>query len=445
MSQGALNNPLGGTAEQGPFSESQFGLNAAPMRTTVDLWDLGQGDYLDQGSTVPGVGQFSNATAHIDGESNNKDTLKRVLGIALLCVVAAVAVYYLLPSDKDPFMVEYDSRGNPVPKAPNGESSILDKAKTLLGLEEPIPMPVPVPEQRQTLDPIPSTPSKTSPRTVVSPVTDMPTLSPVSDVRVVEIVEGNPYWILPNQLRGAEPKLVRAWGADEEDAWRRMLASGYSYQHYKAVEDIRIRKLRGSEVLLFEALNSPKFWTRMAALIGIAEFGYPVDMATVDRVLQGVRSDLVANYFKRFRLRPSGAESFILRHAVKLVGERARLHILQSLARSPDDLSKLYLVGAIYDQGEKIQPWIHSAINRVKIKTDTFLLYDKIVKGFVKPPLAMMKDDFLTKDPTNYERSRELAKGIQLYGGITEEIKKSESNEDGFSDLKVIEVKPEEF
>ena len=143
----------------------------------------------------------------------------------------------------------------------------------------------------------------------------------------------NPYWRLPNSVtRTAQPS-GRSMSPEDEQIWRSGLSSAYVYQHFKTVNQIRAGKIRGGEKLLFEALSEKKFWTRMSALVGLAEFGIQPDVDVVDRAIGDTRPSLVANYMLRFRKVSTAPQRFVMRQALRVVDAKARLNILRGLAR----------------------------------------------------------------------------------------------------------------
>lgn len=415
---------------------------ADPVRTTVDLWDLGQSDYLQNSNALPEPGQMSQTQVANDGGGD--ETKKKLLAILVFALVVGAGAYFFLFDQEDDFLTEVggiDSLDTAPFDQPQ-EPGVFDKVLSFVGLgDTPDPLAVPPTQSPQTTQ-VQPTPVQTTPKKVVNVQVTEVKESQLDNAPIIEIVEGNPYWILPNQMQSRDPGLKRSWGAHEEDEMRRRLRSPYTYQRYKVVQDIRIKKLKGSEVILFEALKEKKFWTRMAALIGIAEFGYPVDLATVDQVLKGAREDTVANYFKRFRLKPTGAELFILRHALKLVGETARLHILQSLYRAPNDLNKLYIMASTYDPSPRVGKWVNRAINRIRTNASQMGLFDRVIRGLERAPSNMLSDDVIAQQVTQYELER--AKEIQLFGAEDEAIVTSDPD-DGFEELEVIEIKGDQF
>lgn len=204
----------------------------------------------------------------------------------------------------------------------------------------------------------------------------------------VKVVAGNPYWHLPNAIvadgkSGFETPLGRTWTAEEEENWRSGLSHRYTYQRWRTVMDVRKQRLRGSEAILVDALKEPKFWTRMYAAFGLAEFGIPVSLKTIDQVLVGARSELVRDFFERFAKRCSPGQCYMLRQVVRLVDEKGRLMALQGIARSRDSLRDVYLTAATLDPGPRVRRWITQYLDNKPIDPDKFNELMPIAKGEV--------------------------------------------------------------
>ena len=170
----------------------------------------------------------------------------------------------------------------------------------------------------------------------------------------------NPYWALPNELAKGGKPMGNVWSSGHEEIWRQGLNHRFVYQHLKTVKLIRENRLRGSEVLLFDALGDKKFWTRMEAVIALAEFGYKIDTVTVEKALGDARSDLIKNYFMRFRSHHSPGELYVLRQAIRLVDARARQAILAVLMTTDLEIDRLYLAAASFDPSLTVKTWFEN-------------------------------------------------------------------------------------
>ena len=93
----------------------------------------------------------------------------------------------------------------------------------------------------------------------------------------------NPYWPLPNRSgikRLEGPNMT----VELEQKWRFGLNHRYPARRYATVRDMRFNSRKGSEYLLFDALDQSKFWVRMEALLGLVEMGLEVDIETVEKL-----------------------------------------------------------------------------------------------------------------------------------------------------------------
>jgi hypothetical protein len=185
-------------------------------------------------------------------------------------------------------------------------------------------------------------------------------------------VAGNPYWHLPNAIIGSQPPQERLWTAEEEETWRAGLAHRYSYQRWKTVQDVRQVRLKGSEAILWDALQDKKFWTRAYAAIGLAEIDVPVSLQTLDATMQNARSELIADFFERFTKRCNPGQCFVLRQAIRLLDAKGRLVALQGIARSKDALRDLYLTAATLDPDKRVKKWVKSYLAWRPIAPDKY-------------------------------------------------------------------------
>ncbi|MFW7380546.1 MAG: hypothetical protein ACOH5I_17170 [Oligoflexus sp.] len=194
---------------------------------------------------------------------------------------------------------------------------------------------------------------------------------------------GNPYWPLPNRLQ-VETKSVTRMTPPQESRWRFGLNHQFTYQRYRTTREIRRSQIQGAAYLLFEALEQPKFWTRMEALFGLAEMGLQIDVDTVEKGISGTRSELVANYFRRYlENRPTAGELYVLRQAIRIVDARARLVILQVLANLGGDMNQLYLIGANYDPSDAIKAWLSRGRSAYTVSSTNRQRYQTIMAEYL--------------------------------------------------------------
>jgi hypothetical protein len=121
---------------------------------------------------------------------------------------------------------------------------------------------------------------------------------------------------------------------------------------------MRAARLKGSQLLLNDALAQPKFWTRMEALIALAESGEAVDIDSVELGIGTTRRPLIQNYFRRFRKQITPGELYVMRQAIRIVDAGTRRVILENLVERRDSINELYLVAATYDPNAKVNGWI---------------------------------------------------------------------------------------
>ncbi len=210
-----------------------------------------------------------------------------------------------------------------------------------------------------------------------------PTPEPVKNV--APIIPENPYWILPSRITGEIKPPSRPWNSLEENDLRTMFSSEFNYQHFKAMQEIREKRLKGSDALLMDALNEKKLWLRMTALIGLSEMGYDVPLFWLEKALGNDAKNKklkarVANYFARFEDSATAGEKQILRIAVRITHGAARLNILKALANNSDELTPLYLSAASYDPYPKIKKWLQNEVELRPVSNEIRSFYFNLVQ-----------------------------------------------------------------
>ena len=172
--------------------------------------------------------------------------------------------------------------------------------------------------------------------------------------------------------------------------------------------------------------------------MGLAEFGVPVDIDTVENMFVGQRPELVANFFKRFWLGSTAGERYIMRHAIRVSDARTRLNILRGLSASREAMTDLYLVAATYDPGRGIAPYARKQLAKRRAPKKRVDLFNDIILGKQQVPEGY----FVQSVEQVVTESVSGAKNVAIYGEVkSEAISEDELEEDGFEDLKVIEVK----
>jgi|GEM_PF-3213478 len=169
----------------------------------------------------------------------------------------------------------------------------------------------------------------------------------------------NPYWSLPNPLESlVDGESQGILSPSQEERWRQGLAHPFVWQRHKTVMEMRAARLKGSQFLLNDALAQPKFWTRMEALLALAELGEILDIDTVEGGIGSTRRSLIQNYFRRFQKQSTAGELYIMRQSVRIVDAGSRKIILENLLRVRNEANELYLVAALYDPNPKINTWM---------------------------------------------------------------------------------------
>lgn len=185
-------------------------------------------------------------------------------------------------------------------------------------------------------------------------VDDKPTKEPKSD-SVWARVE--------NELGSDLPALGPQLTSDQDAMLREKLSHNFNYQRYLGVIELSALRASGSEELLRSALESKKFWTRMRALIGLADIGADISEDDVKMALGDAHSELRARFFKRFE---KGACSvgcfFVARAALPHLDELGRAQVIKVIAREASEVRDLFLVAATYDQSDLVkaeaQEWL---------------------------------------------------------------------------------------
>lgn len=250
----------------------------------------------------------------------------------------------------------------------------------------------------------------------------------------------NPYWPLPNRL--TVPK-VSSDGvtAAMEKRWQAGLEHRFTSQRLKSVKEMRKLKRSGSEVLLFKALDQRKFWTRMEALLALVEMGFNVDIETVDKAIGNARPSLVKNYFKRLTVEPSLAQVYVMQQAIRVVGDKTRIVILEGLYKKRLGDTNLYFAAAKSDPSKKVNAWLQNKLITRPVSQVTMLAYNKIIEDYSMGKLAFestepevldpMIDESETVDEVTFAEDDELGEEEKI-------LSPDEEATDGFED--VIEV-----
>jgi hypothetical protein len=266
---------------------------------------------------------------------------------------------------------------------------------------------------------------------------------------------GNPYWNLPNTNATASIPPSRPWTKEEQQQWSAAMGHKFYYQRVRAIEQVRQTPLDGNEAILRTGLEQKKFWTRMAAVLALAERGVQLDVSDVEKAFGEARDDLVVNYLKRFQRPLEDYEQHLLLHAMKVVGSRARLSIVQTLEHKPDPIIDLYLTAATFDPSVEISAVATTALQRRSIPADIQTVYREAVMS-----ASVITDSILAKKPEEAPSSDSIAKDApekktllvttveyldeaetKAQPDEQNRIVEDEASEDDFGNLKVIQIK----
>ena len=229
----------------------------------------------------------------------------------------------------------------------------------------------------------------------------------------------NPYWYIPVTRVPVSDYFNGEMSGVDEEQFRNGLSHEYVYHSYKAMKDLRILRRKGAESVLYDGLLHRKFWTRMEALIGLADYGAKVDLSTVADVLEGVRPSLVKNYFKRMYVKPSKGALLICKQAIRLVGDSARLVILKVFAKQHWRGHKYYLAAATLDPSPKIQKWVINHLESYPLSREELDGYHEAVK---RKYLAFDSGTEGGVAAGDIENDSEAAPGPSLAGAVAKEI-----------------------
>jgi hypothetical protein len=206
-----------------------------------------------------------------------------------------------------------------------------------------------------------------------------------------EEIPGNPYWKLPNPGPIASENLTQMT-AQQNESWRAGLNHPFPYQRLKSTQDMRSKRVGGSSVILYEALAQPKFWTRMEALHGIAEQGIAIDTESMKAAIGDARSDLVKNYFKRFRTNYNETTAHIMRQALRVVDGHARFVILSNLLIRRNEVNEQYLYAAsLHENDGAAKALVSEALAIRPVSVPNQALYRKAMAAHIVAPPSVKK------------------------------------------------------
>ncbi len=308
-------------------------------------------------------------THHDDG---NPVVKKALIALVIILVIGGYAAYEILVNDKSPdeIVAPLLSQGQEVialfwDTADQGAAIPPPGGQEVVAVP-PTPEVAPAPET--AVPPAPEADIQADIQADVSSIDELPADAAERSVErprdSPSYLASNPYLELPNPAPRDKIQFARAWSVQEEEVWRSGLTHQFVWQQYKTVQDVVSLRLAGSDAILWEALNNPRLWIRMKAVVGLVKLGMNVGDNAVLQALGEERPSLLANYFKRFTVKNDAAERFVMRYALHTVGPRARRHIIQALVVGRDELSGLYLVAATLDKDRRVSGWAQAELQR---------------------------------------------------------------------------------
>ena len=244
-----------------------------------------------------------------------------------------------------------------IDEEPSCVTSAFNMVMEALGLAE-VPVPAnPIPAKIP-----PKIPVKTS-------AADSEADSDADGVANLDVVVRDPYRVIANKIDEEALNVVnarrRAMSVTEDQGWSAGLDHKFPYQHYRAVDEMRAFRTSGSEALLRRALQDKRLWVRMNAAFALAESGVVLMASEVETAVgRTERRELLNGYFQRFTRSNNMAERYVLKFALPLVPDAARIDILQALVNGGDLDVELFAIAASFDNSRRVQRWATAWLTR---------------------------------------------------------------------------------
>ncbi len=193
--------------------------------------------------------------------------------------------------------------------------------------------------------------------------------SEADGVANLDVVVRDPYRVIANEIDEEALNVVnarrRAMSVTENQGWSAGLDHKFPYQHYRAVDEMRAFRASGSEALLRRALQDKRLWVRMNAAFALVESGVALMASEVETAVGGnERRELLNGYFQRFTRSNNMAERYVLKFALPLVPDAARIDILQALVNGGDPDVELFAIAASFDNSRRVQRWATAWLTR---------------------------------------------------------------------------------
>jgi hypothetical protein len=213
------------------------------------------------------------------------------------------------------------------------EDSGLDSLMALIGLgevEELPPPPAPARRKEKVVDPVTSAEASQKPKAAAG---------------------GSIWETLGNEMAIPAAKPSRVLTPDEMAGLEARAKSEFSYQKHLMVQELAALNASGGEELLRESLKSPKLWTRMRAVMALADFGEELSAEEFKMAWGNARTDQVIGFFKRFeRSTPCTSGCYyVARAMMPYVSPRARASLIGLIKREQSDIARRYIAAAVSD------------------------------------------------------------------------------------------------
>jgi hypothetical protein len=184
-----------------------------------------------------------------------------------------------------------------------------------------------------------------------------PVTSVVAAQKPKATADGSIWETLGNEMAMPAAKPSRVLTPDEMAGLEARAKSEFSYQKYLLVQELAALNASGGEELLRESLKSPKLWTRMRAVMALADFGEELSVEEFKMAWGNARTDQVIGFFKRFeRSEPcSSGCYYVARAMMPYVSPRARASLISLIKRESSDLARHYVEAAANDVDESVR------------------------------------------------------------------------------------------
>jgi hypothetical protein len=187
-------------------------------------------------------------------------------------------------------------------------------------------------------------PKKAKKKVEVVQTVESPTPQPIQP-------NSNIWASLGNELAGPVKDPERSLTQDELHSFREKLESDVTYQRYLAAYELGKLHASGGEDLLHQLIQDPKLWTRMRAVIALADLGEEISEEEFKTAVGQERTDLYIGFFKRFEKSEPCSEGcyFVARQAMRYLPARARASVLNLISIEQSSIGKRFVDAAKQD------------------------------------------------------------------------------------------------